>query len=59
MALLPRNAVLLFNDPKVVFVPVAELILERKLYLLIPVRRAPSPLAERFEEIIRKLAQGL
>uniref|UniRef100_UPI003A96AA4A LysR substrate-binding domain-containing protein n=1 Tax=Salipiger sp. TaxID=2078585 RepID=UPI003A96AA4A len=51
VALLPRNAVGLFNDPGIVFVPVSDLRLERKLYLLSPARRALSPTAERFRAI--------
>ena len=51
VALLPRNAVGLFNDPGIVFVPVSDLQLERKLYLLSPARRTLSPTAERFRAI--------
>ena len=51
VALLPRNAVGLFNDPGIVFVPVSDLRLERKLYLLSPARRTLSPTAERFRAI--------
>ena len=51
VALLPRNAVGLFNDPGIVFVPVSDLVLERKLYLLSPARRALSPTAERFRAL--------
>ncbi len=51
VALLPRNAVGLFNDPGIVFVPVSDLVLERKLYLLSPARRALSPTAERFRTL--------
>ncbi|MBY6006680.1 LysR family transcriptional regulator [Salipiger bermudensis] len=56
VALLPRNAVLLFNDPGIAFVPVADLALERKLYLLSPARRAASPVAQHFETLFRALA---
>ncbi|WP_256218779.1 LysR family transcriptional regulator [Alloyangia pacifica] len=49
VALLPRNAVLLFNDPGIAFVPLSDLVLKRKLYLLTPARRAPSPTAKIFE----------
>lgn len=55
VALLPRDAVLLFNDPGIAFVPVADLSLARKLTLLTPARRAPSPVAERFERLFREL----
>lgn len=51
VALLPRNAVGLFNDPGIIFVPVSDLVLERKLYLLSPARRALSPTAERFRTL--------
>ncbi|MBE9636452.1 LysR family transcriptional regulator [Salipiger pacificus] len=54
VALLPRNAVLLFNDPGVAFVPVVDLVLERKIYLLSPARRAPSPISEKFVAYFRR-----
>ncbi len=56
IALLPRNAVELFNDPGIAFVPLADLRLERKLYLLTPARRAPSPTAAAFEAQFRDLS---
>lgn len=48
VALLPRNAVLLFNDPNLRFVEVADLTIERRLYLLRPARRALPRAAEIF-----------
>lgn len=54
VALLPRNAVLLFNDPGITFVPVSDLVLERKLYLLSPSKRSPNPVAEKFLALVRE-----
>ncbi|MBN9886925.1 LysR family transcriptional regulator [Salipiger abyssi] len=51
VALLPQNAVTLFNDPKIAFLPLADLSLQRSLYLLTPARRASSVSATRFQEI--------
>ena len=61
VALLPRNAVLLFNDPTIAFVPVMGLDLKRKLYLLRAVRRSASPMALKFEALLqdRLAVQGL
>lgn len=58
VALLPRNAGLLFNDPGIAFVPVADLSLERKLYLLTPARRAVSPASERFVAQFRDITSS-
>lgn len=54
VALLPRNAVLLFNDPTICFLPVSDLTLERKLFLLTPARRTTSSVAEQFEKVFRE-----
>lgn len=48
VALLPREAVLLFNDPTLAFAEIVDLQLNRSLYLLQPTRRAISHVAERF-----------
>lgn len=48
VALLPREAVFLFNDPALAFVAIADLDLTRSLYLLQPARRTMSHVAERF-----------
>lgn len=48
VALLPRNAVMLFRDPQVCFVPVAGLDLWRSLYLLEPARRPLTEAARAF-----------
>lgn len=42
IAILPVNAVRLFNDPDIRFVPVAGLNLTRRLFLLLPERAAPN-----------------
>lgn len=52
VALLPRNAVLLFNDPQIRFVPLSDLDLWRTLYLIEPAQRRPSPAGTAF---IRRL----
>ena len=48
VALLPRNAVMLFRDPQICFVPVAGLDLWRSLYLLEPARRPLTEAARAF-----------
>ncbi|WP_347309876.1 LysR family transcriptional regulator [Defluviimonas sp. SAOS-178_SWC] len=48
VALLPRNAVLLFRDPAITFQEIADLRLWRMLYLLQPARRAQSHAAQSF-----------
>ena len=45
VALLPRNAVMLFRDPAIVFRDIADLALSRVLYLLQPARRPGSDAA--------------
>lgn len=47
-ALLPQNAVSLFNDPRIVFRPVADFELWRTLYVIEPARRPLSPVAQAF-----------
>lgn len=54
VALLPREAVLLFNDPALTFVAVADFTLMRSLYLLQPARRPVSHVAERFIALLRR-----
>lgn len=54
IALLPRNAVLLFNDPQITFVPVEDLHLQRTLYLIEPKRRALAPLAQAFRDQLHR-----
>lgn len=56
VALLPRNAVLLFGDPSLRFVPLRDLELWRVLYLLAPARRRPSPQARLFVEALKSRA---
>lgn len=48
VALLPENAVRLFGDPRICFVALADLDLWRPLYLLEPLRRARSHVAQAF-----------
>lgn len=53
VALLPRNAVLLFGDPALCFVPLDDLELWRVLYLLVPTRRRLSAPARSFVETLK------
>lgn len=48
VGLLPENAVGLFGDPRIAFVPLEDLDLWRSLYLLEPARRAQSHIAQAF-----------
>lgn len=52
VALLPRNAVMLFRDPQICFVPVAGLDLWRSLYLLEPARRPLTEAARAFVAVL-------
>lgn len=52
VALMPRNALMLFGDPLLRFVPVDNLDLWRSLYLLVPVQRRPSALARAFIDLL-------
>ncbi len=54
IALLPREAVFLFNDPALAFINIADLQLTRSLYLLQPARRSLSHVAERFLALINQ-----
>ena len=54
MALLPRNAVALFQDPAIAFVEIADLSLWRTLYLLEPARRTPSNVAREFIALLEE-----
>ncbi|MCX8997237.1 LysR substrate-binding domain-containing protein [Rhizobiaceae bacterium BDR2-2] len=58
VGLLPRNAVLLFNDPQLSFLEIADLSLNRHLYLLLPARRALSHVAERFVALLHGAPAG-
>lgn len=58
IGLLPRNAVLLFDDPKLAFLPVEDLRLERRISLIWPARRPISHIATRFMEICRQPPPG-
>ena len=49
-ALMPQNAVELFEDPAIRFVPIADLALWRSLFVLLPARRPISHIATRFLE---------
>lgn len=63
VGLLPRNALLLFGDPSLRFVPIRDLDLWRRLYLLLPVRRplsAPArALADLLSQIADKVGSGI
>lgn len=54
VALLPREAVLLFNDPALVFVPIEDLRLTRSLFLVQPARRGVSHVASRFIALLKE-----
>lgn len=54
VALLPRNAVMLFRDPAITFVPLADLDLWRSLYLLTPARRPASHIAQAFAGLLER-----
>lgn len=58
VALLPQNAVSLFNDPTIRFVPVADFTLWRSLYLIAPTRRPLSPIAHAFLINLRQACMG-
>lgn len=51
VGLLPKKAVRLFDDPKLDFLPVEDLQLERRISLIWPARRAISHVAARFIQI--------
>ncbi len=59
LALLPRNAVLLFRDPDIRFVRVEGLDLWRTLYLLEPARRPLTEAARAFVETLEAEAPSL
>ncbi len=59
VALLPRNASMLFGDPALRFVPITDLALWRVLYLLLPAQRRLSGPAHRFVEILEEKATVL
>ena len=54
IGLLPRKAVLLFDDPKITFLPVSNLKLERRILLLLPARRPISHIANTFAAVLGK-----
>jgi DNA-binding transcriptional LysR family regulator len=53
IALLPRNAVNLFNDPALRFVHIKDLRLSRRVYLLEPAKRPLSALADAFSRQLK------
>ena len=59
LALLPRNAVTLFRDPGITFVPVAGLDLWRTLHLLEPARRPLTEAARAFVEALETTVPAL
>ena len=54
IALLPRNAVTLFRDPQIAFVPLRGLDLWRTLYLLEPARRPLTEAARAFVALLEE-----
>ncbi|RWR09601.1 LysR family transcriptional regulator [Paenirhodobacter populi] len=54
VGLLPHDAVALFGDPAIRFIPLGDLDLWRSLYLLEPVNRARSNVAEAFAAQLRR-----
>lgn len=58
VALLPRNALMLFGDPDLRFVPLRDLDLWRVLYLLVPNRRRLSASARLFVDLLKDSAQA-
>lgn len=59
IALLPKNAVMLFRDPGISFVPVSGLSLFRTLYLLEPARRPLTEAARAFVELLETRVPAL
>jgi DNA-binding transcriptional LysR family regulator len=55
VALLPKNAVTLFNDPDIAFVTIRDLELQRVLYLIEPERRPLTPIAQAFRDQLSRL----
>ncbi|WP_138469412.1 LysR family transcriptional regulator [Poseidonocella sp. HB161398] len=59
IAILPREAALLFGDPRICLLEIAGLALERRLYLLLPKRAAPgAPVAAFLDELARQHGMG-
>lgn len=56
VGLLPRNALMLFGDPSLRFVPLHDLDLWRVLYLLVPTRRRLSAPARAFVDLLKDMA---
>lgn len=58
VALLPRNALMLFGDPGLRFIPLKDLDLWRALYLLLPARRRLSASARNFVELLESATRN-
>nr|WP_241188074.1 LysR family transcriptional regulator [Pseudohalocynthiibacter aestuariivivens] len=58
VALMPRNAALLFEDPSICLVPLANLDLRRRMFILTPARRYPTLAATEFEAELRRHTAG-
>ena len=56
VGLLPQKAALLFDDPRLMFLSVADLRLERRISLIWPARRALSHVAARFMALCEALS---
>lgn len=54
VAILPLNAVRLFNEPAIRFLPISDLSLERRLYLLLPKRKPPSETLAAFLPVLEE-----
>lgn len=54
IGLLPRNALMLFGDPCLAFVPIADLKLSRTLFMLLPAQRPLSKWSRAFAEGLRR-----
>ena len=59
VGLLPQKAALLFDDPRLMFLSVADLRLERRISLIWPARRALSHVAARFMALCEALSGTL
>lgn len=53
IGLLPRKAALLFDDPQLCFLPISDLDLYRRMFLLLPAARPLSHVAQRFAQILQ------
>lgn len=59
VGLMPENAVTLFNDPRIRFVPLSDLPLWRTLYLIEPTRRPQSVAGQAFVRALERRFYGV